>query len=694
MGSYRSKEDDVAKISTSVYVTNFPESVYVKELFNSCKVYGHVVDSFIPNTRPKNGKRFRFIRFLNVFNAERLVSNLCTVWIGRHKLQANIARFHRSMASGHYAGVKSTGGIKVNKMKTNSSDNVNEKDNRPIESLMGRVKEFASLANLKMKLNNEGFMDVKIQYMGEFWVMLEFVSKETMKKFQDNVSTGSWFSVIKAASMEFQPVKQIAWVEVEGIPFKLWSGKTFIRIENKWGELLDVDDQEDTCFYSKRLCIHTKMDRTISEEFKIIHQGKTYWVRATETPGKGMENSIEKNVTSKNCKFTKQTNDGGNDLISSGHFKVSEIPRNGGSILGLLDEVVKVGQVMGYKMEGCVSNIAEIIEAQGAKEVRCKSDRFGSVFNEQGALSFNSFIENSGLMEINLGRCHFTWCHKSSNKMSKLDRFLVSKSLLNTCPNIATTTLDRYLSDHRPIILREVYVDYSPIPLKIFHHWFDIEGFNKVVEDAWNDYVGEEANKMSQCKRDLEVIDGIIDSGNGGEDEVYKRAGIINKMQKINEIQSKDLAQKVKIKWAIEGDENSSFFHGMLNKKRTSMSVWGVMVDGVWVDDPHKVKKEFLDHFSASLCKPNKKGASILMDFLNKIYAAQLRDFECEVSDEEIKRAVWNCRTKKAPGPGGFTFGFFRRFWNPRGGIEMDQFGKVVDLIKEVSLNLTADRWL
>nr|GFC75525.1 hypothetical protein [Tanacetum cinerariifolium] len=82
---------------------------------------------------------------------------------------------------------------------------------------------------------------------------------------------------------------------------------------------------------------------------------------------KGMENSIEKNVTSKNCKFTKQTNDGGNDSISSRHFKVSEIPRIGGSILGLLDEVVKVGQVMGYKMDGRVSNIAEIIEAQGAE---------------------------------------------------------------------------------------------------------------------------------------------------------------------------------------------------------------------------------------------------------------------------------------------------------------------------------------
>nr|GEZ31610.1 reverse transcriptase domain-containing protein [Tanacetum cinerariifolium] len=48
MGSFRSKEDDVSKISTSILVTNFPENFSEKDLFHSCKVYGHVVDSFIP----------------------------------------------------------------------------------------------------------------------------------------------------------------------------------------------------------------------------------------------------------------------------------------------------------------------------------------------------------------------------------------------------------------------------------------------------------------------------------------------------------------------------------------------------------------------------------------------------------------------------------------------------------------------
>ncbi|GKD66552.1 hypothetical protein Tco_1308660, partial [Tanacetum coccineum] len=41
----------------------------------------------------------------------------------------------------------------------------------------------------------------------------------------------------------------------------------------------------------------------------------------------------------------------------------------------------------------------------------------------------------------------------------------------------------------------------------------------------------------------------------------------------------------------------------------------------------------------------------------------QQRELENEVTNEEIKKAVWECGTDKAPGPDGFTFGFFRHFW-------------------------------
>ncbi|GKE99597.1 RNA-directed DNA polymerase, eukaryota, partial [Tanacetum coccineum] len=196
--------------------------------------------------------------------------------------------------------------------------------------------------------------------------------------------------------------------------------------------------------------------------------------------------------------------EGGSESVCSGHFKKSKGPRTGGSILNLLDDVVKVGQVMGYNMDGCMTNMAEIIKSQGVEEVdsvgnsggilcvwdpnafrkdyfillrgvwqqngmdllivvvyapqevkektmlweyltyeinrwkgkvvvtgdfnevRFRSDRFGSKFNVQGANIFNSFISSAGLVEVELGGCSFTWCHKSANKMSKLDRFFVS----------------------------------------------------------------------------------------------------------------------------------------------------------------------------------------------------------------------------------------------------------------------------
>nr|GFA30566.1 RNA-directed DNA polymerase, eukaryota [Tanacetum cinerariifolium] len=65
----------------------------------------------------------------------------------------------------------------------------------------------------------------------------------------------------------------------------------------------------------------------------------------------------------------------------------------------------------------------------------------------------------------------------------------------------------------------------------------------------------------------------------------------------VNNIQALKIAQKAKIKWAVEGDENVKFFHGMLNKKRSQSNIRGVMVNGTWVDDPIQVKLEFFDHF-------------------------------------------------------------------------------------------------
>ncbi|GKE70124.1 nucleotide-binding alpha-beta plait domain-containing protein, partial [Tanacetum coccineum] len=166
MGSYRSKEYDVARISTSIYVTNFPESFSAKDLFNTCKIYGHVVDSYIPFKKSKAGKRFVFVRFINVFKEDS-----------------------------HSRPLKNEPAIVLDDECLL---------NKPLgNSLLGRVKEIASLSNLRKALVNEGFDNFKLHYMGEFWVLLEFDSANSKKLFHDNTGVRSWFSQLKDASSDF-----------------------------------------------------------------------------------------------------------------------------------------------------------------------------------------------------------------------------------------------------------------------------------------------------------------------------------------------------------------------------------------------------------------------------------------------------------------------------------------------------------
>ncbi|GKC09166.1 RNA-directed DNA polymerase, eukaryota [Tanacetum coccineum] len=296
-------------------------------------------------------------------------------------------------------------------------------------------------------------------------------------------------------------------------------------------------------------------------------------------------NMEEANVIFSGNRSTMNSKDDGADSVRSGHFKKSKIPRTGGSILSLLDELVKVGQVMGYNMDGClaqkakkdwvkelcVRNKVNFLALQETKMENmdlicvktcwgnlafdyvhsdsvgnsggilcvwdpnffCKSNATISDYfvmvrgvwrltgqdllmiavyaphdfkdkqllwdyltREIGANMFNSFITNAGLVEVSLGGSSFTWCHKSATKMSKLDRFFVSESLLSTWPNITAVTLERYISDHRPILLRESHFDYGPTPFRFFHYWFEMEGFSKIVEDAWRECTRDESNAM------------------------------------------------------------------------------------------------------------------------------------------------------------------------------------------------------
>lgn len=98
------------------------------------------------------------------------------------------------------------------------------------------------------------------------------------------------------------------------------------------------------------------------------------------------------------------------------------------------------------------------------------------------------------------------------------------------------------------------------------------------------------------------------------------------------------------------------------------------MVDGVWIDQPMDVKREFFSHFQNRFAAPSHSRIIIDMVFPKTISMEQQEDLERSVSREEWKAVVWDCRVDKSPGPDGFTFYFYRQFWAT---IEKDVFDAV-----------------
>ncbi|GKA60976.1 hypothetical protein Tco_0760383, partial [Tanacetum coccineum] len=151
----------------------------------------------------------------------------------------------------------------------------------------------------------------------------------------------------------------------------------------------------------------------------------------------------------------------------------------------------------------------------------------------------------------------------------------------------------------------------------------------------------------------------IFDQGGVTNDLLLSRLDILKQLQDIQSSESHDFIQKAKIQWAVEGDENSKFFHGIINRKRANLAIKGVMVDGVWVDDPVCVKEEFRSHFANRFRAPVNHHCKLNFIFPNRLSPDQVGDLERPVTKDEVRTAVWGCGENKSPGPDGYTFEFF-----------------------------------
>jgi hypothetical protein len=101
---------------------------------------------------------------------------------------------------------------------------------------------------------------------------------------------------------------------------------------------------------------------------------------------------------------------------------------------------------------------------------------------------FNVLVENSGLMDLPLMGCKFTWVQPNGNCMSRLDRILVSDGWLAEWGSVTLWGLKRDVSDHCPIVVKYDGYDWGPKPFRFNNHWLSNKDLPILVKGEWESY--------------------------------------------------------------------------------------------------------------------------------------------------------------------------------------------------------------
>ncbi|KAJ0427872.1 putative RNA-directed DNA polymerase [Helianthus annuus] len=286
----------------------------------------------------------------------------------------------------------------------------------------------------------------------------------------------------------------------------------------------------------------------------------------------------------------------------------------------------------------------------------------------------------------------FTCSRENGRKLSKIDRVLVSADFFNKWPNACLRAHPCSFSDHCPLSLEVVDSNFGPRPFRIFSSWIGQAGFEEAVLDAvgggdpndppdlaltkkffrirkrlkiWReDFLAKEKEDVKQACEDLENLEEALEVRELSEEEEWILTESKKMVKNFEDRKNADLKQRSRVRWAIDGDENSKFFHALINKRKATNFIPGLMINGEWCTKPALIKREVLSFFRNKFVEDFKVRPSLCCDVFKSLSQPSKDSLVVPFSKEEIKCAVFGCGDERAPGPDGVNFNFLKKFWH------------------------------
>nr|GEX20199.1 putative ribonuclease H protein At1g65750 family [Tanacetum cinerariifolium] len=504
-----------------------------------------------------------------------------------------------------------------------------------------------------------------------------------------------WSHKIRRGNNVNRTARRVTWINIMGIPISCWNEESFRKITTPHGTILATSNcilEGNQSIIVGRVQVHTISKGLIKEELKVEVQGKNHKIHVIEkiqdiqeSLNSSHDSKIRKDdvvMTDKNeVHHDEENEDGKDDLSSEGEY---EPGKNKESEYGPADECIEHvvdASVMREKRDMSPTSLMENSEAMLKKKrktpqvnmiiednfdkmfnqdgkifgdlnvVRCSDDRLNSQVNMKETNEFDNFINNTRLIEISMGGRKFTRIGDDGIKFSKLDRFLLNDGFHSLWGNFSVVALDHKLFDHYPIVLKDAELDFGPKLFRVFNVWMDEADFNHIVEEAWK-------KEVSSFRLDCRFQDKLKN--------VKEALRIWSKESKQWEIKDKEyvsmLRQKTRLKWDVEGDENTKFFHSYVRRRNNKCNIRGLVVNEIWYEDPKTIKAEMARHYKTLFSERSRP--SFRCNRIKKISMKDARNLERDIDEKEIWEAIRGCGRNKAPGPDGFNFMFIMKTWD------------------------------
>ncbi|XP_062118996.1 uncharacterized protein LOC133832701 [Humulus lupulus] len=322
----------------------------------------------------------------------------------------------------------------------------------------------------------------------------------------------------------------------------------------------------------------------------------------------------------------------------------------------------------------------------------------GKRVNANEIMDSTAWLAFSQLAPIKSIGSKFTWSNRQEGAdrvYSKIDHGFINEEWTDFIPNTVAEIQWDVLSDHCFILIKALKMGHLGIkPFRFFNCWITHSRFKETVIDNWCKPLTAKGllgvtRKLLRLKHALKAFSrkeiGDIEQGYHQAKGAYQVAlteaqerpmdASAQETERLAAICYKEhytryrsyLIQRSKVTWIQKVDENNSYFHACIKKRKEENRIISYLNDhGEVITDYGAVVKHFLDHFRQYMGSQSSGSGLINTECID---LGPCLDIDLQLNlirkftKADVKKALFSIPRTKSPGLDGYNSDFYKAMW-------------------------------